>query len=336
VLSPDRSRIAYFSTVRNRTNRYSEPFLTGVWIVGTRANPQHLIATIHAGGPGALAWSPDGRALAYAAGRRVVIWRGSGTGERTVFPIPSGLAVGPALTWSPGGHQIAVPLAPVSPQQAPRTLTVLIAGIQPHSSWSWMSHVRFPPRLLGSRTTAAGSHPDASQIGWTAGGQSLLIATTDNGAGNSLTGVWEVSTGGGMAHLVIGDRGDFDIPPRPDPALSSTTHFLLSPDRRHIATDPDRRFWVAAADGKGGRFVAPHNAVGCAIAQYAWLAGSTGLAYISLCQVQGTVGVRSTLAILPLATGRSRPAITQTSPEANAIGQSVLSLAPAFRCIACG
>ena len=186
----------------------------------------------------------------------------------------------------------------------------------------------FPARLLGSQTTALGSHPASDQIGWSGG--NLLVATVINGAGNSLTGIWTVAASGGPAHLALGNPTALDLR-HANPALQNATHFLVSRHGSTLATDPGRRFAVSSASGAGSRFLAPRMAVSCTISQWSWLVGGQGLAYVTLCTVGGTTGFRSTLYTVQLPNGRPQPVVTVVSPKMTA-----LKLVPATRCIACG
>jgi dipeptidyl aminopeptidase/acylaminoacyl peptidase len=328
VLSPDRSTVAYFTAVRNRTDRYGRPYLSDVWTVGTRANPQHLVANLDGAAAGALAWSPNGRSLAYLYGRELAVWRGPGTGAPIITRLSRlpALDSEPTLAWSPDSRQIAVPLPPVSLQLLPRDLSVAIMDVP--AGPSKVVRVSFSEKLLGSRTTALGSHPASSQIGWSAG--SLLVATAINGAGNSLTGIWRVSESGGLARLVIGNPTALDMRHAVS-ALDNATHFLVAPRGSRLATDPGNRFWVTMLGTTRSHFLAPHVSVGCTIAQWRWLVGGQGLAYVTLCTVGGTTNFRSTLYTVQLHNGRPQSIITVVSPNMTA-----LSLTPASRCIACG
>jgi hypothetical protein len=328
VLSPDRSTVAYFSTVRNRTDRYGRALLTGIWTVGTRANLQHLVANLHGAGAGALAWSPNGRSMAYLHGGELSVWHGPGTGAPVVTRLGGApvLDSEPALAWSPDSRQIAVPLPAASLQQLPRSLNVAIVQI-PRAT-SRVIRVSFPARSLGSATTALGSHPTSNQIGWSAAG--LLVATAINGAGTSLTGIWQVSTGGGAARLVVGNPAAVALR-HLVPTLDNATHFLVAPGGKRLATDPGRRFWVRMLSSARGRFLAPQMAAACTIAQWGWLTGGQGLAYVTLCTVGGTTSFRATLFTLQLQNGRPQSIVTVVSSS-----MTELDLAPASRCLACG
>ena len=329
LLSPDRSTVAYVTANRPRKDRYGETVLNGVWTVGIHANRQILVASLPGGGAGTLAWSPNGRFLAYLYGREVGVWRGPGGGSQIVARLSRDPALGsePAMAWSPDSRQIAVPLSPVSLQQPPASLSVAIVDVQGASSRA--VPVRFPQRLMGSQTAALGWHPTSNQIGWSPDGNSLLVATVINGAGNSLSGIWTISKGGGMAHLRYGNPAD--AARGSTPALTGATHFLVSPGGNRLATDPGRRFWVTPLNSARGHFLVPRQAANCAIAQWGWLVGGQGLAYVSLCTVGGTINFRSTLSTVSLQTGHSRSIVTLMSPT-----MTVLSLAPAVRCLACG
>lgn len=323
VLSPDRSRVAYFTA-----NRHGGAVLNGVWVVGTRANRQILVAGLHGEVAGALTWSPNGNMLAYLHSRELVVWRGPEGASPIVTRLnrDTTLNSSPALAWSPDGRQIAVPLPPVSLQHPPGNLSVGIVDIPAASSR--VVRVNFPQRLMGSQTTALGSHPTSDQIGWFGG--NLLVATVINGAGNSLTGLWRVSKRGGLAHPIFGHAASLDLR-HLIPALDSATHFLVAPGGNRLATDPGNRFWVTAPGGRSGRFLAPHEPVGCTLAQWRWLIGGQGVAYVTLCPVGGTANFRSTLSTMLLQSGHRRSVVTAVSSRMDA-----LSLAPASRCIACG
>lgn len=329
LLSPNRSTIAYFTANRPRAGRYGATVLNGVWTVGIRANRQILVADLPGGGAGTLAWSPNGRFLAYLYGREVGVWRGPGGGSQIVARLSRNSTLGsvPAIAWSPDSRQIAVPLPPVSLQQPPTNLDVAIVDVPAASSR--VVAVRFPQRLMGSRTTALGWHPTSDQIGWSADGSSMQVATVINGAGNALSGIWTISKNGGMAHLLYGNPAG--AARRTTPALNGATNFLVSPGGNRLATNPGRRFWVTALGGAGGQFLVPREAASCTITQWGWLVGGQGLAYVSLCTVGGTTNFRSTLSTVSLQMGHSRSIVTLLSPT-----MTVLSLAPAVRCVACG
>ncbi|HEX8919285.1 MAG TPA: hypothetical protein VF898_12335 [Chloroflexota bacterium] len=330
VLSPDRSRIAYFTAMRGHTDHYSRSILRGIWTVGTRANPQTLVANLQGTGSGALAWSPNGHWLAYVYRNAVALWAGRGSAPRVVarFGSRHDLGFQPVIAWSRDSSKLAVPLPPASLKQIPHNLSIVIVGVS--RSPSKRIKVRFPQDLMGSRTTALGSHPTPDQIAWSADGSRLLMATVVNGAGNSLTGIWSVSKGGGMARLVIGNR--VGLATRlVDQRLVNATHFLVSPDWRHLVTDPNGRFWVAAINGTQGHMLPSRRPAACALAQFTWLTGGNGLAYVTLCSVGGTPDFRSTLYTVRLQTNRSQKIVSVVSAEMDAV-----SLAPPVRCAACG
>ena len=327
ALSPDRSRIAYFTVNRSSTAPGSRGiFLNGIWTVGTQANPQTLVSRLSGTGPSALAWSPDSRLLAYTLGGVVTIWSVRGRvstdvarpGKRYVSP--------PAVAWSPGSHRIAFPLASLPDKGPPRTLTIGIAGIsgQPFRT----IRVTFPARLMTASRQAASSHPDSGQIAWTADGSHLLVATDFNGEGYGITGIWSVADKGGVANLIVGNPAGR---PFMDPPVTNATHFLVSPSWKYLATDPEPHFWVAGVDGEQGRLLAMRQPVGCRISQYGWLADSRGLAYVSVCPVLGSANLRFSLYILRLLDGHRLLATSAAGPRLDEI-----SLGPDWRCVECG
>lgn len=159
VLSPDRSAVDYFSSVRRRTDRYAQPILTRVRTVGTGANRQNLVADLHGRGPGALTWSPSGRSLAYAHGREVTIWNGDGAFPMVVTRLRRSVVLGrrPVIAWSANSRRIAVPLSPASLPQPTRFLAIAVGNTT--GAGARVVRVSFPTKIMGSQATAFGSQP---------------------------------------------------------------------------------------------------------------------------------------------------------------------------------
>jgi hypothetical protein len=103
---------------------------------------------------------------------------------------------------------------------------------------------------------------------------------------------------------------------------------MFSPNGVYLATDPDNRLWVAHADGTQGRFFDLHLAGNCMLAQSAWLADSSGLAYVVLCRIPNRDAVTSTLYSVTL-TGA--PHLLAHVHSANSADQDELQLAPPHR-----
>jgi hypothetical protein len=206
--------------------------------------------------------------------------------------------------------------------------------------------VRFPPGALGLRTgNIPWSTPGDDPV-WTPDGRGFLFSTTIVGEGPpSITGIWRVGAGGGLARMTIGTAAGVRRPPLPAGSpLAQATRFLLSPDRTLLATDPRQRLWVGKPDGRAGRFLPVHMPRYCVLAQYTWLSDGSGLAYVQLCppapnasapisksQAGQHVNVQSTLFSVRLDGSPPRQLYRAISAD-----QEVIDLAPATQCVLCG
>ncbi len=293
LLSPDGRHVAYLSTSR----RYLVNGIGtthGVCIVPTDGPPDGSAAReITQSDPaidrGGLAWSPNGRLLAYYDGASITTSTVDGAHQSVVLrlPAPFHSATGAsAIAWSPDSRRLAI-LASAPGSRTPSMMVADTAGKETTAT------ITFPPRS-----------PEAAVIGselaWSADGRSLTFDTVTIGeAGGQITGIWRVPAGGGVAHLLIGQS----VYSRPlikesgggivavDPALEDATMFAVSPDDRYIVTNPAHvpagnqpvayRLWLLDANGTHGRSLA--GAPSCALTQFAWLPMTTALAYVTEC-----------------------------------------------------
>lgn len=325
-LRPNGREVAYF-TANRVPDRLGRPILNTVWRVPTRANRQIVINRVGGQGAGALVWSPRGRMLAYADDGDIQVWDET---WHDTYPVPliRGFdpGPGPVLAWGPGGNRLAVPLPALSNLSPPKTMSVMLINPAHRSTRTVL--VRFP-RIL-PHAGILNPHPDVGEIGWTADGRHLLVATTLSGAGHVLSGVWTVRDRGGMARLLVTTL--------PGPVGSTGTRSLaqaaamaVAPDGRKLAIATDTMFWVAGTDGQHGRLYPAGLPRGCAITTFRWLSDGSGLAYVTNCTVAGTPSIRANLYLLPLSKGRARLVTS-------AIGRQSLLLSGTStgRCIACG
>ncbi|MDQ2828659.1 MAG: hypothetical protein M3Y74_06385, partial [Chloroflexota bacterium] len=293
VLSPDGRHVAYLSTSR----RYLVNGIGtthGVWIVPTDGPPNGSAAIeITRSNPaldrGGLAWSPDGRLLAYYDGASVTISGTDGAHQTVVLrlPAPFHSATGAsAIAWSPDSRRVAI-LASAPGSRTPSVMVADTAGKDTTAT------ITFPPRSPGAAVIGPG-------LAWSADGRSLTFDTVTIGeAGGRITGIWRVAAGGGMAHLLIGQS----VYSRPlakeggggivvvDPALEDATMFAVSPDDRYIVTNPLHvptgnqpvayRLWLLDANGTHGRALAGTSS--CTLTQFAWLPMTAALAYVTEC-----------------------------------------------------
>lgn len=122
--------------------------------------------------------------------------------------------------------------------------------------------------------------------------------------------------------------------------FAGATHVVLSPDRAHLATDTDGGLWIADADGPHGHRLDLGVARGCVLAQFAWLGESAGLAYITLCMSQTSTTSKNKIAPITyhatLSTVSASGGSSRTLLRAGGKTQTVLDLAPAYGCLACG
>jgi hypothetical protein len=293
VLSPDGRHVAYLST----SQRYlvnGTGTTHGVWIVPTDGPPNGSAARkITRSNPaidrGGLAWSPNGRLLAYYDGASITTSTADGAHQSVVLHMrtPFHSAIGAsAIAWSPDSRRMAI-LASAPGSRTPSIMVADTAGKDTTAT------ITFPPGSPGTAVVGLG-------LAWSADGRSLTFDTVTIGeAGGRITGIWRVSAGGGMAHLLIGQS----VYSRPlakeggggivavDPALEDATMFAVSPDDRYIVTNPLHvptgnqpvayRLWLLDENGIHGRALA--GAPSCALTQFTWLPMTAALAYVTEC-----------------------------------------------------
>jgi len=293
VLSSDGRHVAYLSM----SQRYlvnGTGATHGVWIVPTDGPPDGSAARkITRSNPaidrGGLAWSPNGRLLAYYDGASITTSTADGAHHSVVLHLrtPFHSATGAsAIAWSPDSRRVAI-LASAPGSRTPSMMVADTAGKETTAT------ITFPPRSPGAAVIGPG-------LAWSADGRSLTFATVTIGeAGGRITGIWRAPASGGVAHLLIGQS----VYSRPlakesggaivaiDPALEDATMFAVSPDDRYIVTNPAHvpagnqpvayRLWLLGENGKNGRALA--NTSSCTLTQFAWLPMTGALAYITMC-----------------------------------------------------
>ena len=293
MLSSDGRHVAYLSM----SQRYlvnGTGATHGVWIVPTDGPPDGSAARkITRSNPaidrGGLAWSPNGRLLAYYDGASITTSTADGAHHSVVLHLrtPFHSATGAsAIAWSPDSRRVAI-LASAPGSRTPSMMVADTAGKETTAT------ITFPPRSPGAAVIGPG-------LAWSADGRSLTFATVTIGeAGGRITGIWRAPASGGVAHLLIGQS----VYSRPlakesggaivaiDPALEDATMFAVSPDDRYIVTNPAHvpagnqpvayRLWLLGENGKNGRALA--NTSSCTLTQFAWLPMTGALAYITVC-----------------------------------------------------
>jgi WD40-like Beta Propeller Repeat len=310
-LSPTGSQIAYLTT----TNINSHD----VWVVPVNpalSSPRRLTTPSRTLDRESPSWSPDGKLLAYHEGNPVglgshasyeglsIVVRRVDKNRTTIvsrvrFPLKGGQnefnfgSESPTIVWSPDGTRVATIAGFVRAAGEagklgyPSGLQVGMAAIA--SGRTNIITVRFPnwiSRENSARRFISGSYPAGDELAWTSDGLHLVITTRGQGEGYSLTGIWRVATGGGLAHLFVGAPADIYQHRSASPPIDNATQFLLLPNRRMLATDPNQRFWVTNVAGGPGTFTDPHipSRVGCFLTQYSWLPNSSGFAYVKSCE----------------------------------------------------
>ena len=333
-LSPDGRAIAYFAADRKQTapgTPSGEVYVLPLdATAGATARP--LDGTHTTQREARLSWSPDSGHLAYFRGTALVLVSIGSPGTETALQPPHGTSYAGDLAWAPDGIHMAVPLARSGMQGVPQTLLAAV-GTQGSAHWQQIT-IRFPAGALGVRNgnipvSAPGNDPI-----WVPDGRGLLLSTQLVGEGPpSITGIWRVDSGGGLAHLAIGTASGVrrGVPGMGGP-FAQATRFLLSPDRTLLATDPPRGLWVATADGSHGRFLPVTVPRLCVLAQFAWLRDNSGLAYVQTCPTGGAAAtVRMTLFSVRLNGSRPRQLYAATAAD-----QQAIDLGPAYRCVLCG
>jgi WD40 repeat protein len=313
-------------------------FLSGVGSDGYGAGATNEVRVTRPGNPSAspgkvintergahrfLAWSPDGRKLAYIGDSGVWVWRFACRCSQLLrLLVPEARPRDfQSLVWSPDSRHLAALLF-TPPTPATQELPVIIADAQ--TGRRHVVSVHFPVWVKGKSPFDA-SYP-SHLISWLPTG-TLLIGTSGVGVGLRLTGIWTAPATGGMARLTVG----LATSPRVTlkfPLLYATTA-LPSPDRSKVLLNPDSRLWIASSSGRNGKVLDLHVNKLCRLGQLEW-AGNRRLAYVSLCPTAPSSEVLAQLYTLAL--GGGRPFLLAT---VRSIRQDDLSIAPPSRCIAC-
>ncbi len=293
VLSSDGRHVAYLSP----SQRYlvnGTGTTHGVWIVPTDGPPDGSAARkITQSNPaidrGDLAWSPNGRLLAYYDGASITTSTADGTHRSVVLHMrtPFHSATGAStIAWSPNSRRVAI-LASAPGSHTPSIMVADTAGKETTVT------ITFPSRSPGAAVIGP-------ELAWSVDGRSLTFDTVTIGeAGGQITGIWRVPASGGVAHLLIG-QSVYSRPLAKEsggvgvtviPSLEGATTFAVAPDGRYIVTNPAHvpagnqpvayRLWLLDENGTHGRALA--GAPSCALTQFAWLPLTAALAYVTEC-----------------------------------------------------
>jgi hypothetical protein len=191
--------------------------------------------------------------------------------------------------------------------------------------------VTFPHGSLGSTNGAPpGSYPTGADLAVAPDGHHLVFATISRGEGYGISDVWEVPVTGGRATRILGIASEARPRPAFAAALTNATQFQYSPNHRFLATDPNNHLWVRRSSGGTAHVVSLHLARSCVLAQWMWLADSSGFAYVTACSTPS--GGSMTLGTVSR-NGTSRHALQTVRPYGDGSG---IDLAPATRCVGCG
>lgn len=257
-LSPRGRFIAYLSVPHGYQDSTGYGRAHNVWIVHVAGgSPTRITPTDPTRDRGGLSWASDGQHLAYYQGPDVVVYSLS-THVFTTVLRPGRSVNAPynrdsAIAWSPDSRRIAVALPDID-AFSPHMLRVAIARLDRPGA-SALITIRFPAGLLGHTDRPPGSFPTGAGLAWAPDDHHLVCGTTGNGAGGSLTGVWQVAQSGGTAHLLIGTPTYVRQHTSPRPPVRGATSFLYSPDHHLVALDPDAGLWVARASNLRGHII---------------------------------------------------------------------------------
>jgi hypothetical protein len=245
-------------------------------------------------------------------------------------PVNPGMNVPIAV--GPVDRVIAVPIPPASTM--PKSLPAQIAG-------RGRITITFPPGSLGaSNDFPPGSYPTGAGMTVAPDGHHLVFATLFRGEGYFISGVWEAPVTGGPATRILGTASEARGRLPFAAALTGATQFQYSPNHRFLATDPHSALWVRSATSGAAHIISLHVARSslhvarsCVLAQWTWLADSSGFAYVTACTTPS--GGSMTLATVARDGGSRHTLQTVHTVRPYGYGAAI-DLAPATRCVACG
>ena len=347
ALSPHQRLVAYLSVPSGFGSRAAGGSAHNVWLATTDGSTAYRIADLdpHHDRSG-LTWSPDGRYLAYFQGVDLLVYDSTASTTQTVMRQVhrAGSTTSP-IAWAPDSKRIAVQQEPQSDTISRFSIVVAVATLG--KGRVTYSRIEFPPKMMAvspGDITSPGSFASADGLAWTADGQRLLLSTSGRGEGQFITGIWQVAAKGGTASLLLGTPSAVLERSATSGPLKGATHFELSPDGLHLATDPemgsgrarDDRLWVGDAKGHGGRYLDLHlsSHPNCVLVQYSWLVTGTGLAYVVTC-VGSFTGAGSDITSYLFSVGIGGTNVAQLAEVADP-HQYDLQISRSMRCVQCG
>jgi hypothetical protein len=343
LLSPDGRRIVYFLAAPHQQASVNP---TGAIYVVPVNSPTGMSGQQVGGSAGKwydarYSWSPDGSLLAYRRGASFVLHALDGRRADTILPPPHGTGYAGDLVWSSDGRQIAAPLTQLALRVIPQSLLVAVAT-PPSIRWHVVT-LRLPTWALGMRMAGVPWATPSDELAWTPNGRGFLFSTLAIHEGPpDVSGIWQVSASGGLAHLAIGTAAGLRDPRlRRTGPLAGATHFQLSPNGTLLATDPLQRLWVGRPDGQAGRLLPARVPRLCVLAQYIWLRDSSGLAYVQLCSPdgqssRGQTPAQELAAQATLFSVRLDSATPRQLYRASSADQQAIDLTASYQCVLCG
>jgi hypothetical protein len=319
VASPDGSHVAF---VADRSPQRG-PITLAVAVVG-KPNRVRILGDVRLGRPDQdMAWSPNGKELAYLYGGAVYIRRADGSHPRQVISsYPGGII---RVAWLPDGSGV-VGLGGFWGTEGKRTVIVNVARLTGSTAGEVAT---FPTWISNPEARPAGSFPWWNGAVPAPDERHIFLTTT--GGGVRVSGVWEVPLPGtgGVPHLVLGTRARVQGHPAPAAHLDGATHIFGSPDGQYLVTDPRTGFWVENTRTGQGRLLRVTSQPGCVVSQSRWMPGTGGIAYVQTCRLEDGAAFRATLVALSLdGTTHRLASVVDRQPDA-------LALAPVYRCVGC-
>ncbi|HYL09762.1 MAG TPA: prolyl oligopeptidase family serine peptidase [Candidatus Acidoferrales bacterium] len=211
-----------------------------IWLAAVEGSgkPEHLVTR---GQDSLLAWSPDGRLLAFASGRGDHSFIGIlDVAQKTIRYLAPSVDSDTLPKWSPDGKQIAFIRRPANPRDAPIGFFIAPDHPQPWAIWAADAATGAARRVWQSTTGMEGSFPSQAgrnAIQWAANG-TIVFASEEDGWEH----LYSLSSAGGSPALLT-------------PGACEYEHMTLTPDRRSIiyssnCGDIDRRhLWRVSASG---------------------------------------------------------------------------------------